>query len=384
MPSFGDMTSIEPFRIAIPQSAVDDLNARLAATRWPDELPDVGWSHGIPTGYVRELAEYWRTRYDWRAHEAARNAYDQFVTEIDGERMHFTHVRSPEPAAVPLVLVQGWPFTDFTEVIGPLTDPRSHGADPADAFHLVIPTLPGIGFSGPTRTPGAAATERSAERIVDLMRRLDYPRYGLQGGDAGSFIAPQVGRIATERVIGVHLNDPITIPTWDDDGTGYSEDDQARLRELRDWSSSQTSGYAAIHSTRPQTLAPALSDSPAGMLAWIVDVVRSYIDPSTTLPEESMDKDMLLTNLAILWFTNTAGSSLRLYKESGQWGAELPDSGVPTGVAVFPGGRTIRGIAEKQNTVVHWSRFDRGGHFAAMEAPDLFVRDVREFFGKLR
>ncbi|MFI6169131.1 epoxide hydrolase family protein [Nocardia sp. NPDC051052] len=378
------MTNIEPFRIDIPQADLDDLNSRLANTRWPDELPGVEWSYGIPTSYVRELAEYWRTGYDWRAQEVARNAVPQFVTEIDGQRIHFTHVCSPEVDALPLVLIQGWPFEDFTDVIGPLTDPRAHGGDPNDAFHLVIPSLPGIGFSGPTRQAGAAATERSAELIAKLMARLGYSRYGAQGGDAGSFIAPQLGRIDTEHVTGIHLNDPITIPSWNDDGSGYSAADQEKLAELQDWSSRETSGYAGMHATRPQTLAPAVSDSPAGMMAWVLDVVNTYTDPAKSLPDEAIARDMLLTNLSVLWFTNTTASSMRLYKESQQWGAELANSGVPTGVAVFPSGSVIRGVAEKQHTIVHWSEFDRGGHFAAMETPDLLVTDVREFFRKLR
>ncbi|WP_067563696.1 epoxide hydrolase family protein [Nocardia acidivorans] len=378
------MTTFEPFRIDIPAAAIDDLNSRLAATRWPDELPGVGWSYGIPTGYVREIAEYWRTEFDWRAREAAWNRFPRFVTEIDGQRMHLLHVRSPEANALPLVLVHGWPFEDFTEVIGPLTDPVAHGGVAQDAFHLVIPTLPGFGFSGPTREPGAAATERSAELIAKLMAGLGYSRYGAQGGDAGSFIAPQLGRIDGDHLAGIHLNDPITIPARGDDGSAYSASDQAKLAEMRDWSSKETSGYAGIHSTRPQTLAPAISDSPAGLLAWVLDVVNTFSDPAAPTPDAAIDRDMLLTNIAMLWFTNTAGSSLRLYKESGLWGAEVTNSGVPTGVAVFPGNNTIRGIAERQHTLVHWSEFDRGGHFAAMEAPDLLTTDLRDFFRKLR
>ncbi|WP_330180674.1 epoxide hydrolase 1 [Nocardia sp. NBC_01503] len=378
------MTTFESFRIDIPAAAIDDLTSRLAATRWPDELPGVEWSYGIPTGYVRELAEYWRTEFDWRAREAALNRFPQFVTEIDGQRLHFLHVRSPEADALPLVLVHGWPFEDFTEVIGPLTDPVAYGGVADDAFHLVIPTLPGFGFSGPTRRPGEAATERSAELIAKLMAALGYTRYGAQGGDAGSFIAPQLGRIDTDHLAGIHLNDPITIPSWGDDGSAYSPSDQAKLAEMRDWSGKETSGYAGIHSTRPQTLAPAVSDSPAGLLAWVLDVVNTFSDPAKPTPDAAIDRDMLLTNIATLWFTNTIGSSMRLYKESGQWGAEVTDSGVPTGVAVFPGNNTIRGIAEKQNTVVRWSEFDRGGHFVAMETPDLLTTDLRDFFRKLR
>ncbi|WP_067687134.1 epoxide hydrolase family protein [Nocardia jejuensis] len=378
------MTSFDEFRIDIPQSDLEDLNNRLAATRWPEELPDVRWTYGIPTGYVRELCEYWRTSYDWRAHEAARNRFPQFVTEIDGQRLHFVHVRSPEPDAAALVLVHGWPFEDFTEVIGPLTDPRAHGGDPGDAFHLVIPTLPGFGFSGPTHRPGDASTERSAELIAKLMAALGYSRYGAQGGDAGSFVAPNLGRIDAEHVVGVHLNDPITIPAWDDDGSDYDTADQEKLAGLRDWSSRDTSGYAGIHSTRPQTLAPAVSDSPAGLLAWVLDVVNTYKDPAQDTPDAAIDRDALLTELSVLWFTNTIGSSMRLYKESRQWGADLPNSGVPTAVAICPGNNTIRGIAEKQNTVVRWSEFDRGGHFIAMETPDLLTADLRAFFRTLR
>ncbi|MBB5916415.1 pimeloyl-ACP methyl ester carboxylesterase [Nocardia transvalensis] len=378
------MTTPEPFRIDIPQHDIDDLNARLAATRWPAELPGVGWDYGIPTSYARALADYWRVEFDWRAQESALNTHPQFVTEIDGRRLHFTHVRSGESGALPLVLVHGWPFADFRDVIGPLTDPVAHGADAGDAFDLVIPTLPGFGFSGPTGAPGEAATERSAELIAELMARLGYRRYGAQGGDAGSFIAPRLGSIDGEHVAGVHLNDPITIPSWDDDGSGYSARDREKLAELQDWSSSETSGYAGIHATRPQTLAPAVNDSPAGLLSWVLDVVHTYTDPAKDLPDEAIDRDVLLANLAILWFTGTIGSSMLLYKESRQWGAEPARSGVPTGIAVFPGNRTIRGIAEKQHTVAHWSEFDRGGHFAAMEAPDLLVKDLREFFRTVR
>ncbi|WP_040857594.1 epoxide hydrolase family protein [Nocardia niigatensis] len=378
------MTIFEPFRIDIPDTDIDDLRTSLARTRWPADLPGVDWTYGIPTAYVRELCEYWGSGYDWRIHEAERNRHPQFLSEIDGQRLHFTHVRSPEPTALPLVLVHGWPFEDFTGMIGALTDPRAHGGDPADAFHVVIPTLPGFGFSGPTRRAGDAATDRSAELISQLMAVLGYDRYGAHGGDAGSFIAPQLGRIAPRRVAGVHLNDPITIPGPDFDAAGLSEGDQRKLARYRSWDNLETSGYAGMHSTRPQTLAPAMSDSPAGMLAWVMDVVNTYKDPAKSTPDDAIDRDLLLTNASLLWFTDTAGSSMRLYKESRQWGAEPADSGVPTGVATFPGSSSIRGVAERGNTIVHWSEFDRGGHFAAMEAPDLLTTDLRDFFRKLR
>lgn len=378
-----DHHKIHPFRIDITQSDIDDLQTRLGSTRWTSELPDVGWTYGVPTSYLKTLADYWHTSYDWRDHEARRNEQPQFVTDIDGQRVHFVHVRSPEPTALPLVLIHGWPFEDFTDLIGPLTDPAAHGGDPAEAFHLVIPTLPGFGFSGPTHRAGQGSTERFAELIAQLMARLGYDRYGTQGGDAGSFVGPELGRIDTGHVVGVHLNDPITFPAWDDDGAGYSEVDQQRLAKLQDWGSDGTGAYAGIHA-RPQTLAPALNDSPVGLLSWVIDVVHTYMDPAKDWPDEAMDRDLLLTNVSILWFTSTIGSSMLLYKESAIWGASLPSSGVPTGVAVFPSGSSIRAIAEKQHHVVHWSEFDRGGHFASMETPDLLIGDIRTFFGTLR
>jgi pimeloyl-ACP methyl ester carboxylesterase len=369
-------TRIRPFRIDIPQADLDELNTRLAKTRWPEELPGVGWKYGTPSSYLKQLTDYWRSGYDWRAEEARLNRHPQFLFEHEDRRLHFWHIRSEEPAATPLLLIHGWPFGDFSAMIDPLIDPRSHGGGPA--FHLVIPTLPGFGFSGLTRQPGQGATDRSAELIAALMAELGYDRYLAQGGDAGSFIAPQIGRIDTEHVIGVHVNDPITIPSWDDDGSGYDEADQANLAKLQQWGNDSTSAYAGSHG-RSQTLANGLNDSPAGLLSWVIDVVHTYIDPAKELPEEAMDRDRVLTAVSILWFTGTIGSSMLLYSESDQWGAELPNSGVPTGIAVFAGGSSIRGIAERQNTVVHWARYDRGGHFASMEVPDLLIKDLRTF-----
>ncbi|MBB2923363.1 epoxide hydrolase family protein [Cellulomonas cellasea] len=376
--------SIRPFRIDVPQADLDDLHERLARTRWPHELPDVGWTYGVPSDYVRELAEHWRTGYDWREHEARLNAHPQHVTDVDGQPVHFLHVRSPEPDALPLVLVHGWPgsVVEFLDVIGPLSDPRAHGGDPADAFHLVIPSLPGFAFSGPTPAAGKGSTDRYAEVVAELMRRLGYDRYGTQGGDVGSVVGPQVGRIATEHVVGVHVNALMTLPGWDVDSSGWSEGDQARLAGLGGWEAH--GGYAAIQSTRPQTLAPALTDSPAGLLAWLVDVFATYTNPGIERPDGAVDRDALLTDVSVYWFTGTIGSSARLYRESESWGAELTSSGVPTAVALFPGDLTLRPIAEQQNHVVRWTELDRGGHFAAMEAPDLLVDDVRAFFRDLR
>jgi pimeloyl-ACP methyl ester carboxylesterase len=399
---------IRPFDIDIPQVQLDDLRARLANTRWPDELAGVAWTYGVPVAYLKELAEYWRTTYDWRAQEAELNKYPQFITEIQGQQVHFLHVRSPAPDALPLVMTHGWPvsYVEFLDVIDPLANPRAHGGDPADAFHLVIPSLPGFAFSGPTRRAGDGSTERYAEVVAGLMARLGYDRYGAQGGDVGSFVSPELGRIATDHVVGVHMNGPITFPSWEDggqswaggdeevqsgeeqswgdgDGDEYSEADKKRLATLTD-SGGERFGYAAIQSTRPQTLAFGLHDSPAGLLAWIVDQFKQWSDPAKELPEDAVDRDALLTNVTIYWLTETLASSTRLYKESQQWGTQPTNSGVPTGCALFPGDLTVRALAEQQHNIVHWSEFDRGGHFAAMEAPDLLISDVREFFRKVR
>jgi epoxide hydrolase len=373
-----------PFRIDIPQDRLDDLHARLANTRWPGEMPEVGWSYGMPVSYLRDLAEHWRASYDWREHEAALNEHPQFVTEIQGQRVHFLHVRSPEPDALALVMIHGWPgsFVEFLDVIGPLTDPRAHGGDPADAFHLVIPSPPGFTFSGPTRRAGDADSDRYAAVFAELMARLGYDAYGTQGGDLGSLVGPQLGRIDTDHVVGVHTNGLLTIGGWDEDTSGWDEADQRRQAELHGFE--EVGGYAAIQSTRPQTVAVGLHDSPAGLLAWIVDLFHTFSNPATERPDDAVDRDALLTNVTIYWLTETLASSARIYKESSQWGAPLESSGVPTGCALFPGDSTIRAIAERENNVVHWSEFDRGGHFAAMEAPDLLVDDVRAFFRKIR
>ncbi|MFG1966265.1 epoxide hydrolase family protein [Nonomuraea sp. NPDC049028] len=377
-------TEISPFRIDIPQSALDDLHDRLARTLWPDELPGVGWSYGIPVSYVRRLAEYWRTGYDWREHEAALNEYPQFTTEIDGQNVHFLHVRSPEPDALPLVLTHGWPgsIVEFMKIIGPLTDPRGHGGDPADAFHVVAPSIPGFAFSGPTRETGWDLS-RVARAWAELMSRLGYERYGAQGGDSGSVISPELGRFAPDRVAGVHVNGALGFPTFDPaEMEGLTETELARMQQYAD---NDRSGYAMIQATRPQTVAFGLHDSPAAQLAWIVEKFKEWTDPAHDLPEDAVDLDQMLTDVTIYWLTRTAASSARLYKEgSAQWGTPVERSEVPHGVAVFPGDGGIRRIAEREHNVIHWSEYDRGGHFAAMEAPDLLVDDVRAFFRKVR
>ena len=385
---------MRPFRVDIPQDAIDDLHRRLAATRWPTDLPGVGWERGVPLDYLVELAEYWRCSFDWRAAERRLNRFPQFVTEIDGANVHFLHVRSPEPEAVPLLLTHGWPgsVTEFLDVIEPLTDPRAHGGDPAAAFHVVVPSIPGFGFSGPVTEPGWD-TVRIARAWAELMSRLGYPRYVPQGGDFGSWISVALAGVDPEHVAGVHVNFLITPPPGDPtDVSGLTPTELGRLQRLAHFLADE-SGYMKIQSTRPQTLSYGLTDSPAGQLAWIIEKFREWTD-SDKLPEDAIDRDRLLTNISIYWFTGTAGSAAQLYVETA---AMLPTNPtppspppplpVPLGVAVYPHdpGQPIRRWADRMfPNIVHWNELDRGGHFAAMEEPDLFVDDLRAFARTLR
>jgi microsomal epoxide hydrolase len=384
---------MRPFRIEIPQAALDDLHRRIADTRWPDELPGVGWDRGVPLGYLKELAEYWRTEYDWRAAEAELNRYPQFVTEVDGEDVHFLHVRSPEPDAMPLVLTHGWPgsVAEFGKVIGPLTDPRAHGGDPADAFHLVIPSIPGYGFSRPLRQTGWTVP-RIAVAWAQLMARLGYERYGAQGGDAGSPISLVLGIVDPQHVAGVHVNMLMTFPSGDPaELADLSETDLARLGALARFDE-HLSGYMKVMATRPQTLAYSLHDSPVGLLAWTVEKFREWTD-SDKVPEDAVDRDQMLTNISIYWFTETANSAAQFYYEGREdvkaaaSGAKPPPMPVPVGVAVFPEDifLPIRKFAERDiATITRWTEFDRGGHFAAMEQPALLTADIQTFFRTLR
>ncbi len=375
---------IRPYRISVPQADLDDLHERLARTRWARDLPGAGWERGVPTAYLRELAGYWADEYDWRAHEAALNAHAQFITTIDGASVQFLHVRSAHPDATPLLLLHGWPgsIVEFLDLIGPLTDPAAHGGDPADAFHLVIPSLPGYGFSGPLT--GTGWTDgRTAAALAELMGRLGYDRFGVQGGDVGAFIGPLLGRMAPGRVIGVHVNALVTFPSGDPaEMAALTEAERTRLAAMEKWQQ-QSGAYMQVQGTRPQTIGQALTDSPSGLLAWIVEKFQEWTNPGALLPEDAVDRDRILTDVSIYWFTATAGSAAHTYYERfndpSMW---MPQerSTVPTAVAVFPTDISIRPFAEKTSNIVRWSEFDRGGHFAALEAPDLLTADIREFF----
>ncbi len=388
---------IEEFRVSIPQADLDDLADRLARTRWPSSLPGAawdrgapgaGWERGVPVGYLRELAGYWRDGFDWRAQEARLNSYLQYTTRIDGQKIHFLHVKSPEPDATPLLLLHGWPgsVVEFLHVIGPLSDPRSHGDDSAPAFDLVIPSLPGFGFSGPVTEPGWGS-RRIAGALAELMARLGYERYGAQGGDFGAFVAPDLGRVDPGHVIGVHVNAATMgfIPFGDipeQDLATFSPAEKERAQRLQGYLA-EGNGYFQIQSTRPQTLSYGLTDSPAGQLAWIVEKFKEWTNTGRALPEDAIPRDEILADVSVYWFTGTAGSTANLYYESMHSGDWPTSSQVPTGVAVFAEDVAIRRYAERANNIVHWSDFGTGGHFAALETPDLLVQDIRTFFASL-
>ncbi|MGC9541501.1 epoxide hydrolase family protein [Streptomyces sp. UG1] len=389
--------SIRPYRIDIPQSDLDDLHDRLDRTRWPDEIPGAGWAYGVPVDYLRDLVRHWRHTYDWRAAEARLNEWPQFTTTIDGANVHFAHVRSPEPDATPLIITHGWPgsIVEFLDVVGPLADPAAHGGDPADAFHVVLPSIPGFGLSGPTTEPGWEAG-RVADAWAELMRRLGYERFGAQGGDWGAAITRELGRSHPERVLGVHVNllpgaQAATEPTPEELAELTPDEQERALASWRRWAAFSRDGIGYYHqqATRPQTLAYGLTDSPVGQLAWIVEKFREWTD-SEDLPEEAVDRDRMLTNVMLYWLTGTAGSSARIYYErahpSGRVAKPAEPSTTPTALALFPAEPQLplRHKAERTENLVRWAEFDRGGHFAAMEEPDLLVDDVRAFFRQLR
>jgi epoxide hydrolase len=383
---------IRPFRVEISQAELNDLTDRLGRTRWPDELPDVGWSRGVPLGYLKELTEYWQNGYDWRRWEDRLNEFPQFTTTIDGQNMHFLHVRSPEPDALPLIISHGYPSSvvEFLDIVGPLTDPVSHGGDAADAFHVVAPSIPGFGFSGPARKAGWEMA-RTARAYAELMDRLGYDRYGAQGGDVGAGIVGMLAGLDGEHVAAVHTNsDPLSVigaldylPEGAARLAGLSEEDQAAVERTRAISE-EGSGYLKLQSNRPQTIAYSLTDSPVGQLAWIVENFKEWTDQAAELPEDAVDLDQLLTNVSIYWFTSTGASAANFLYETGhstEWGA--PGT-APQGWALFAAQPFVRAMMDPDHEIGHWSEFERGGHFPAMEVPDLLVADVREFFRSLR
>ncbi len=377
---------IESFEIRIDDSVLADLHRRLTETRFPDEIQGTGWEYGIPLDYLRELVEYWRDGYDWRAQEARLNELRHFRTRIDGQSIHFIHARSSHADALPLLLTHGWPgsVVEFLDVIPRLTDPESHGGAARDAFHVIAPSLPGYGFSEPTRTRGWDPW-RIAAAFTQLMRRLDASRYGAQGGDWGAQVAIRVGSLDPDHCAAIHLNMPLAAPPTEP--VSLTEQDKADLAAMQQFAREE-SGYALEQSTKPQTLGVSLNDSPAGLLAWIVEKFRAWSDCGGQ-PESVFTRDQLITNVMTYWLTETITSSARLYWEFQHLGAKSqpPDFvAVPTGIARYPKEviRFPRAWVERRYNVTHWADMPRGGHFAAMEQPDLFVDNLRSFFRTIR
>jgi len=382
---------VESFRIAVPEAELDDLRERLRRSRWPERETVDDWSQGVPLAYLEELCDHWASAYDWRATEARLNALPQFRTEIDGLGIHFVHVRSQHPNAIPLVMSHGWPgsIVEFMKVIGPLTDPPAHGGDAADAFDLVLPSLPGYGFSDKPAAPGWGV-EHIADAWAELMAQLGYARYGAQGSDWGTSISALIGQRDCEHVLGIHLMPPLAPPDPEtlDDLTESERTALADLERASDWES----GYSQEHATRPQTIGYSLTDSPAGLCAWVVEKFRAWTDCDGH-PENVLTRDELLDNLMLYWLPRTGASSARLYWESirrvNEWiaGAAMDTVDVPTGCSVFPKEiqRPSRRWAERRFLDIrHWNELDRGGHFAAFEQPELFVEELRMFFRQLR
>jgi pimeloyl-ACP methyl ester carboxylesterase len=380
--------AITPFTLAVPEADLADLRERLSRTRWPERETVDDWSQGIPLDYVRDVCEYWRTGYDWRAREAALNRFSQHRTVLSGGgdeplAIHFIHVRSPEPGALPLVLTHGWPGStvEFMKVIEPLTDPVAHGGDAADAFHVVVPSLPGFGFSDKPSRSGWDV-DRIATAWDELMLRLGYDRYVAQGGDWGSFVTTRIGAQDLGHCAGIHVNMPVAYPTPDDlaDLTDAERAAVEKLQRYRD----HDSGYSKQQSTRPQTVGYALVDSPAGQAAWILEKFWAWTDNDGS-PEDALTRDELLDNVMVYWLSGAAASSARLYWESfnRRAGSVVP---IPAGATIFP--REIltgsRRWAERTYANLrYWNEVHRGGHFAAFEEPDLFVDELRACFRDL-
>jgi epoxide hydrolase len=386
---------IQSFEIHIPEAALDDLQERLARTNWPYGLPGADWSRGVLVAYMRELVEYWRASYDWRQQEARLNVFPQFTTEIDGQKLHFIHVRSPEPSALPLLIMHGYPSSvvEFMNIIGPLTNPRAYGGEAADAFHVVLPSIPGFGFSIPVQEAGWDLS-RTSRAMAVLMNRLAYDRYVALGSDTGAGVIGMLGSIDSNHLIGAHISTdptalallgaPIDDPTAD---PALTEDTKARLQSLRHLQT-EGKGYLQIQSTKPQTLAYALADSPVGQLAWIVEKFEAWTNVDAALPDQAVDRDQLLTNVSLYWFTRTGATAANFIYESFHsatpWTA---GSSTPTGFAAFNVKhveKAMRQMVDPEGKIAHWSNFEQGGHFPAMEVPELLVSDAQFFFRTFR
>lgn len=375
---------IKPFKIAVDQSQLDDLKQRLAQTRWPEAETVDDWSQGVPLRAIQSLCDYWQHHYDWRRCEAALNRFQHFTTTIDDLAIHFIHQRSPHPNAMPLILTHGWPgsIIEFLKVIGPLTDPVAYGGKAEDAFHVVIPSLPGFGFSEKPQKTGWNIP-RIAESWITLMKRLGYKEFVAQGGDWGAGVTTAIGEIKPPECLGIHLNMPLVYPQTED-FANLNPREQAAVDKMQ-WYQDYDSGYSKQQSTRPQTLGYGLVDSPAAQAAWIYEKFYEWTDNNGT-PEDTLSQDEMLDNIMLYWLPSTATSSARLYWESFSHmsGSVLT---LPVGVSIFPEElfRPTKAWAERvYSNIIHWNELDKGGHFAAFEQPEAFISEVRNCFRQLR
>jgi pimeloyl-ACP methyl ester carboxylesterase len=379
------MSLIRPFHLAVPETQLEDLHRRIAGTRWPERETVEDWSQGTPLAALQDLAAYWAGKYDWRQCEERLNRFGQHLTEIDGLDIHFLHVRSPHAEAVPLILTHGWPgsVVEFMDVVGPLSDPVAHGGSADDAFHIVVPSLPGYGFSGKPSSAGWGV-ERIGRAWAELMRRLGYTRWFAQGGDWGAIITTVMGGQAPEGLAGIHTNMPIARPMPQD-----YEDPSPEVRAAREAGQRYKkfdSGYSAIQSTRPQTIGYGLVDSPVALAGWIYEKLWSWTDNHGS-PLDALSMDKILDNVMLYWLSGTGASAARLYWESFGAIAKSEPVGLPAGVSTFPKEITKapRRWAERiLHDIVYWNDATSGGHFAAWEQPDLFVAEVRTCFSLMR
>lgn len=387
--------SIRPFRIDVPEEALVDLRRRLATTRWPERETVDDQSQGVPLATIQPLVRYWGTDHDWRKAEAKLNALPQFVTEIDGVDIQFAHVRSPHPNAMPLIMTHGWPGSIFEllKVVGPLTDPTAHGGRAEDAFHLVLPSYPGYGFSGKPRGTGWGP-DRVGRAWDELMRRLGYERYVSQGGDWGAIVSEAMAHQPPAGLLGIHVNMPAVVPedvakvlsNGDPAPSGLSTAEKDAFASL-DAFYKKGAGYAAIMNTRPQTLGYGLADSPAGLAAFCYDKFAAWTD-SGGEPERALTRDEMLDDVTLYWLTNTGASSSRSYWEV--WGRSpfnAVDVSIPVAATVFPGEiyRAPRSWAERTfHNLIYWNEVEQGGHFAAWEQPELFTTEIQAAFRSLR
>lgn len=376
--------TIRDFTVEIPQSALDDLQARLAMTRFPEKEPVDDWSQGIPLAYVQQVTDYWRNDYDWRRCEAALNQYPHHITEVDGVDIHFMHIRSPEPHARPMIMTHGWPgsIVEFMDVIGPLTDPASHGGEAKDAYHLVVPSLPGYGFSGKPAETGWSA-DKIAKAWDILMTRLGYDRYFAQGGDWGALVTSAMGVQNLGHCAAIHINLIVVGTPPEAVVKSPTPEEQAAFKRFERYRT-QGSGYAEIQRTKPQTLGYGLADSPVGQMAWVLEKFQGWADGATA-PDESFSRDHLLDNIMLYWLNNAGASSARLYLES-LGNSNVEPVQVPTGCSIFPNEimtPSRRWAEQRFKNLQYWGEPDKGGHFAAMEVPEIFIREVRSCFGNM-